>query len=223
MNRILILTAAGLLLAAPAGAQPPMGEGGDAFPLQKGTTWIYRVPGNKNKSTIKVVGEETVDVPEKGADGKVTVAKLKCSRLETSINGMVVASECVAIQADRVVRVKVGDREVKPALCFLKMLPAGKGESWPVQSEVGPEKISGTFQQTEVETTAFWEKVNKDEKPRKIKVAVVTAKNMIVNGQKMSLTSTYAPGVGLVKQEGGVGGAKITLELEKFEPPASMP
>jgi hypothetical protein len=206
VKRALILFGACLLLtAAPAGAQPPtpMGEG-DYFPLQKNTTWTYKA--GRSTIIVKVVGEEKI-------------GNEMCSKLETSVNGMVVANEHVAVRKDGIVRCAVSGQAVTPPLYFLK-LPPKKGATWDVNAKVaGGEKVSGKFEEGEAELLATWEKVEKDQpdqKPKMVKTVTVTTKNMSVSGQPLSLTYYFAPGVGIVKQDATVAGTTVTLQLTGF-------
>ena len=170
VKRVLILSAACLLLAAPASTQPPtLPTEGDYFPLQKDTTWTYRA--GRNEVLVRVAGEEKI--------GNET-----CSKLETSIGGMVVSTEYVTVRKDGVYRVKVGDQLVKPPLCFLK-LPPKKDATWDVKSTVGVEEVSGRFKAGEAELPVTWDKGQKD---KKLAVATSKTENMLANKQRLSLT-----------------------------------
>jgi hypothetical protein len=211
VKRALILFAACLVLAAaPAGAQPPppipMGEG-DYFPLQKGTTWTYQA--GRSTIIVKVVGEEKI-------------GNEMCSKLETSVNNMVAASEHVAIRKDGVYRCAVNGQAVTPPLCFLK-LPPKKDATWDVNSTIATnEKVVGKFKEGEVELPAFWEK-EKEKKDQKVKMVTVTTMNMTFNGQPLLLTYYFAPGVGIVQQDAKVPGTTLTLKLTGFTVPNPTP
>lgn len=205
MKRVLLSFFAAVLLAAPAAAQPPMGDM-DYFPLKKGTTWTYNAGGMT--VTVRVVGEDMI-------------GKNMCARLETSLNGMVLNDEHVTVLQDGVYRCATGRQEVKPPLLILK-LPPKKGVEWSVNSASAGEKVTGKFVSGEEEIPVTYEKAEKDKKDKKVKkvkVVTVTGRDILVNGQRVTLTSSYAPGVGMVKQVGSVAGVTKTLELTAFMPP----
>ena len=195
MNRMLTLLGAALL-AAPVGAQDePMSS--DFYPLRKGTTWTYKV-----SDTMTLVTQVTVH--EK-------VGKDVCAKLETKLNGETVATEHIAVRENGIFRVKVGDKEVNPPLCFLK-LPFKKEENkWEVKSTIGNETVSGTFESAE-------KKVDfKDMK--EINGLEVKGKDLTANGQKINLTYLFAEKFGIVKQTANLGGANVTLDLTEFKEP----
>jgi hypothetical protein len=194
MNRLLAVLGA-VLLAAPVGAQEePMSS--DFYPLRKGTTWTYKATGN-----LTLVAQVTAH--EK-------VGKEACAKIETKVNGETVNTEYIAVRENGLFRVKVGDKEYNPPLCFLK-LPPKKDDKWEVKSTSGSETLSGTFETTE-------KKIDfKDTK--EINAFEVKSKDMTVNGQKISLSYLFAEKIGIVKQTVNLAGAEVTLDLTDFKDP----
>jgi hypothetical protein len=216
MKRLMVACVA-LLLVVPAGAQPPMpmpmNEPADYFPLQKGNTWNYKA------------GSLTVVV--KAADEE-KIGETMCMRLETSLNGMLLNHEHVAVVKDKdgkeigVRRYATGGQAIDPPMWILK-LPPKKGEEWSVDATSKGEKIVGKFVTGEEEVPVTYEKDAKNAKNKKVKAVTVLGRDLLVNGQRVTLTSYYAPGVGMIKQVGSIAGVTKTLELTSFVPGKETP
>jgi len=202
-----LLCAAGLALPAaaqqPAPPVPGVAQPTPYYPLKKGTRWTY-------KAGTDVVAVEVGDTRKVGTDD--------ATELKTSVGGVKVADELVAVRADGVYRLAVNGQPVVPALCFLK-LPIKKGESWAFDTKIGPamgatappETLKGKFTLSEEEVAAGDKKY-----PKAVKVS---GQDLLANGQKMSLTYWFAENVGMVKQSAELSGVTIVLELVNFELP----
>jgi len=211
MKPVLTVVVAVLLLGtltAPGGGQPPTPDPTketEYYPLAKDTLWTYEAPGGM-LITIRVAGHDEKTVGKE---------KVSCARLETSVNGAVVATEHVALLKDGpaglgLYRVNVGKTAVDPPLCFLK-LPPKKGEKWSVNSKVGSETVTGQFAAGEDEVTVPFKG------GEKLKAVTAESKNLTANGQPMGLKYYFVPEVGVVKQEANIGMVQVELKLTKFE------
>jgi hypothetical protein len=171
------------------------------YPLQVGNTWYYKL--GDNKYTLRVAKFEKV-------------GDLNCARVEMAVDEKVTAFEHIAITEEGVVRVSYDERRSEPPLLFLK-LPHKKDATWKVDSVIGKtdkvpgEKVSGTFKQGEAGKVGV---------PAGLFDNVITssAQDLDANGLKLNFTCYFAKGVGMIKQEIDVGGQKVIIELEKFEP-----
>jgi hypothetical protein len=202
-----LLCAAGVALPAPAQQPVPPVPGvvqpTPYYPLKKGTKWSY-------KAGTDVVVVEVGDTKKIGTDD--------ATELKTSVGGVKVGDELVAVRADGVYRLAVNGQPVVPALCFLK-LPIKKGDSWAFDMKIGPpmgaaapqETLKGKFTLSEETATVGGKKYEKAVK--------VTGQDLLANGQKMNLTCWYAENVGMVKLSAELSGVPIGLELVNFELP----
>ena len=185
------------------------------YPLQVGTTWHYRC--GDGKFSVRVVKHEKV-------------GDTLCALLESTRDGKVVGSEHLAVAADGVYRhdltnyilpkrnAQVGGKTVpveqtvketpKPPLLVLK-LPPKKGDGWKIDSKGDGKAFQGGFKVDEQEVT-----VPAGTYKRTFRVI---SQDLEVNSLKPIITTYYAEGVGMVKQEIEVGDAKAAIELEKFE------
>jgi hypothetical protein len=170
------------------------------YPLQVGNTWTYKL---------------TTDA--KAADAKMTVkvARLEkvgnklCARLDTLIDGKVMEFEHLAVEPDGIYRYSLGGNQPDKPVCVLK-LPPKKGQTWTIDSKIKDESLKGTVTAGEEEKLKVLEK-------EYAKVATAEAKDLDVNGLKVSFTYFYAEGFGPVKQVITVGNQKVTYELEEFK------
>jgi len=213
-----VVFAALSLVAGPALGQDKTREGprhsSEYYPLKKGAAWTYR---SGDKSIIVRVAD-FVEVQEDS--DKKDARKDACARLEyvtregsgSKAKELIIATEAVTVREDGVYRVKAGDLLVRPALCFLR-LPLRSGNKWSFDSKVGGQEVKGGF-------------VEGREKGVKVPAGTydtltvsTRADTLRIDGQAVSLTYYFAPKVGLVKQVVEVGGARTTLELEKYEEP----
>ena len=173
--------------------KPAMPPDAGFYPIKVGTTWTYKV-GDKKLST------RVARMEKKG--------KYDCAVIETIVDGNVVANEHVAVTKEGLYRVANNGQESKEPILFLK-LPAKKGESWEVKTDVGGEAVEGKFTEGEEEITV---PLSKD----KLKT-VTSAGEFKINGQDTRFTLWLNEKYGIVKQQLNVGGQDLLLELEKFE------
>jgi hypothetical protein len=197
MKRIGLLVGllASAAVLAPVRAQDQMAES-PYYPLKVGTTWTYRIasaPQGAPSVTMKVTKHE------KAGD-------LPCARLETIVNGQVVANEYVSVSKDAVYRVSVQGFKVEPPMPLLK-LPPCKGDRWKIDGKVGTDTLKGEASVTEDTVTV----------PAGKYEAVVATANLQAGPQKMETMNHFARGVGIVKMKVSVGGMEVVMELEKFE------
>ncbi len=195
-----------LAAGTPARAQDKSKPETEYFPLKDGMRWTYKA-GDKS-FVVRVEKFEKI--------GETETARLVTQT--TDKEPKTIATENVAVMAvpgeagrTGVFRVAIEGKEVKPALCFLK-LPPKKGESWKFDSKAGEQEIKGTF-------------VSGEEKGVKVPAGpkdgydtvTVRCENLKVDDQTVSFTYYFAPKVGMVKQVIVSGGVTLTIELEKFE------
>ena len=174
------------------------------YPLQVGTTWHYRC--GENKFTVRVAKHEKV-------------GDTLCARVETVHKDKVVGSEHLAVTADGVYRHDVTSpasdkatgpmvtQTFKPPILILK-LPPKKGDTWKIDSTSDGKAYRGAFQLDEQDVKV---------PAGSYKTVRVSSKDLEVNALKTNLTTHYAEGVGMVKQLIESGGARLEIELEKFE------
>jgi hypothetical protein len=162
------------------------------FPLKVGTTWTYRTAGKQ--IVVKVAKHEKV-------------GQTMCARLETSLDGNVLATEHVSVGKDGLYRHTALEKQADPPVRFLA-LPPKKGEKWSVESKVAGQTIKATFVLDEAEVTV---------PAGKYPAVLARTEDFTVDSQKLGLTSWYAKGVGPVKTVTKVAGQEVTVELEKFE------
>ena len=195
VKRQLVTAAAIVLLlggAATLRAQDKFQES-PYYPVKVGDTWTYKIAGQDQKIQIKISKHEKV--------GDVT-----CAVLEVSVGGNVVATEYVSPQADGVYRLKGMNQDVTPPLRFLK-LPPKKGDTWKIDSKVGPLQVKGDCSTEEGDVTV----------PAGKYKAMVVKNDLELGGMKVTTTYYFAKDVGMVKQIADINGVNIVLELEKFE------
>ncbi len=162
------------------------------YPMKVGTTWQYRV--GADKMTVKVTKHEKI-------------GDLTCARVEAVFKGSTTV-EYVAVKADGVYRVKADDKEIKPALCFLR-LPPGKEKSWKVNAEIDGTKIRGTFEAKDDPVTV---------PAGTFSAIMVSSKDYTIGSRPMKLTYWFVEGKGIVKHQLEIDGFDLILELEQFTP-----
>jgi hypothetical protein len=170
-----------------------LAETTEFYPLKKDTKWVYKV------------GETTIEV-------KVAEAGKDDAKLDTLVNGKVVASETVAVKADGVYRTKINATEIKPAVKILDLKDGkavAKGTKWDVTAKIQDQNIKGTF-------------TVKDDK-EKVKVPlgefdalVVDGPDFEIAGSKATVKYWFVPGKGVVKLSYSIGGNESVLELKEF-------
>jgi hypothetical protein len=209
MKWLLCVCLAGILVMTSVGAEDKLAET-PYFPLQVGTTWIYK--SGDNKLTQKVTKHEKV-------------GDVFCARIETMYDAKpgaggappaTVAVEHVAVMADGVYRhdFTLDGKEAKsvPPICFLK-LPPNKDDTWVVDSKVLDKAIKCNFKSGEAEVKV---------PASTYQTVTATCTDLDVNGLKATVTYYFAKDVGMVKQVIESPGDKksiTTIELEKFEAP----
>lgn len=168
------------------------------YPLKKGSTWEYVTAGKSFR--IELVDFEMV-------------GDTLCAKLESILNGNTVASEHVAVKDDGVYRYKYNNIEINPPLKFLA-LPAAPDKSWQVDSSATTPNgetlnLKGSFS-TKSETV----KVPAGD----YETITSSSSSFEVMGQKLEMSYSFAPDVGMVKQVVKVGNNTVTVELQKYTP-----
>lgn len=160
------------------------------FPLKAKSKWVYKT------------GDQTVEVEVASTDKDGT-------KLDTKVNGKVVASEVVQVKADGVYRASVKGDKIDPPIKFLA-LPVKKDAEWSVESKVGAQTVKGKF------------KVKSD--TEKVKVPAGDFDTVFVDGPDFEIASSktsikyyFAKGKGVVKLTYEIGGAPASvLELKEY-------
>lgn len=194
-----------LVLAAPAlrGADERMTQT-PYYPLQVGATWHYRAGGGT--FSVRVAKHEKVD-------GRL------CARLEVMRDGKVRSVEHVFTTDDGIYRKDIQGPEpgkdalgpvqtLEPPLMLLK-LPPRANDSWSIDSQARSTSFKGklkvSVEEVKVPAGAY-------------KAFRVNSQDVEEAGNKLSFTTYYAEGVGMVKQVLEVERSRIVVELVKFEP-----
>jgi hypothetical protein len=189
-----------VLASAPfSGAQAPQGKEKlpNYYPLSPGNKWTYQVDagdGKKVELSNQIAKTETID-------GK------PMARLETLLNGNVVATEHLMISTEGVFRCRYNGVEVSPPVCILKY-PIKEEAMWETDTKIGGQQLkikSSTGKFEEVTTPAG-----------KYKTAPVVTETD-VTGTTIKAKLWFAPDVGIVKQDTEFGEKKFNLELLKFD------
>lgn len=168
--------------------------GNEYFPLKNKSKWTYKVQ------------DQTVEVQVNGTE---KFNNEDCTKVDTIVNGKVVASELYLIKADGVYRVKVKDDKIDPPVRIL-MMPPKKGAEWEVKSKVGMQPVTGKFKIVDV--------AEKVQVPAGAYEAVlVEGVDMDIAGQKTTVKTWYAKGVGVVKLSYKIQESESVLELTKYE------
>ncbi|MBY0512474.1 MAG: hypothetical protein K2P78_01015 [Gemmataceae bacterium] len=209
MTRLLLVALAAALAPLLAPAQP---KPDDYFPAAVGSRWVYKTTfddkGNKvpeafaNVTTIKEV------VKADARDGKTAVV------FESQIDfGKAAANpqknrEEVVIDAGGVASVRGGPKPVPP-LPMLKY-PVKSGVIFTETAKDGDVDVTTTVTVKDaVEVTV----------PAGKFTAVVTETAVGSKTEKVTNTTWYAPGVGVVKQVFAADKLTITQELKSYSPP----
>jgi hypothetical protein len=187
----LVVGATALLLGEVDLAQP----GNEYFPLKQKTKWTYKVL------------DQTVEVVVNGTE---KFNNEECTKVDTLVNGKVVASELYSVKPDGVYRVKVKDDKIEPPVRVFA-IPAKKDFEWEIKSKVGNQSVSGKFKVKDIS-----EKVTTPGGTT-YEAVLVEGNDMEIAGTKTTVKTWYAKGVGVVKLEFKIQDAVSTLELTKFE------
>lgn len=174
----------------PAGKSPGTSE---YFPLELGTTWVYKT--NEGKVTTEITKHEEI-------------GRKMCARLEATTADNKKTSEYLRATKDGVYRHQASDQNITPPLRFLK-LPFKDGDSWTIESKVLGKTLKGTFKVTTADEITVLGKSYDN-------VIVCTSDDFTVDGQKLTHKYYFAKGIGIIKQVVNFAGQEITLELEKF-------
>jgi hypothetical protein len=195
----LFIGAAAVLCGGFVLAQPKDTPNADGyFPLKPKTKWTYKI----QDQTIEVV-----------VGGTEKFNNEECTRVDTVVGGKVVASELYSVKPDGVYRVKVKDDKIDPPVKVLA-LPVKKDATWDVKSQVGTQKVSGTFK--------IKDDKDKIEVPAgKFEAVLVEGLDMDVAGTKTTVRTWYAKDKGIVKIEYKIQENAATLELSKADIPSA--
>jgi hypothetical protein len=201
--RHLLLPSLLLLLTCAVGfssaADEKMASSTAYYPALPGSVWSYKA--GENRFQIRLAKLEKVTAK---------AAAVVAARMELVVDGKVVSHEHIAVTAEGVVRMSYEGKEASPPIKFLSLAPK-KGEKWKVDSKIDTQPLKGEFVVDEVENI----KATTNVYPKGV---TVTGKDLEANGVKMTLTYTFVENVGMVKQLIEMGGQKILIELEKYEP-----
>jgi len=195
----LVVGAMAVLFGGVALAQPPKDASTEYFPLKPKTKWTYKVQDQNVEVTV--TGTEKFNNED-------------CAKVETTVNGKVVASELYVVRADGVYRVKVKDDKIDPPVKVLA-LPVKKDASWEVKSKVGNNQtVAGTF------------KIKNDKEPvevpaGKFEAVLVEGVDLDVAGTKTTVRLWLVKDKGIVKLSYKIGEAESVLELKDFSAPAA--
>ncbi len=166
------------------------------YPLKVGDTWNYRMGDSKYTSKVTKIEEKD---------------KQPCARVEITAGGKLTSVEYVKLKADGVYRYEIDANKAEPPVCFLK-LPPKTGETWKIDSKVGPGKVTGTFKSGEEATLKVGDKTYE-------KVVTVTSEDLSGGDTVCRVTYYFAKDVGMVKQTLKIGTTnnEVVIELESFE------
>ncbi len=192
--------AAVIVFASATLAQPPkdLPNADGYFPLKPKSKWTYKVQ------------DQTVEVVVAGTE---KFNNEDCTKVDTLVNGKVVASELYSVKADGVYRVKVKDDKIDPPVKVLAV-PVKKDVSWELKSKVGSQTVSGTYK-------------IKDDKEKveipagKFEAVVVEGVDLDVAGTKTTVRIWFVKDMGIVKLEYKIQDAVSSLELTKADLPSS--
>jgi hypothetical protein len=179
-----------LLVGEVSLAQTP----NEYFPLKPKTKWTYKV----QDQTVEVVvaGQEKFNNED-------------CAKVDTLVNGKVVASELYTVRADGVYRVKVKDDKIDPPVKVLAVPPKA-GAEWEIKSKVGNQTVSGKFKIKDLN-----EKVMTP--AGSFEAVLVEGIDLEIAGTKTTVKTWFAKGTGVVKLSYKIQDAESILELTKYE------
>jgi len=198
MRRLPMLT---LILASPALAQEPPPPGENLLPLTIGNVWTYRVSGQDDRFVIRAVRQEMV-------------GEQKCTLLEGSLKGNVVATEHVAFNKLGLYRFRQDTEDVVPPICVLRVpLPRsgrwGSSKNDKSEYRLGSRTITAGFTAKSEEIAVLG---------TKYKTTLIQAIANEGRGWLLTSDTWYSEGVGVVRQSILEGKRPpLVLELEKFE------
>jgi hypothetical protein len=184
---VLLLVGQAVLAQVPASTN-------DYFPVKTKSKWTYKVL------------DQTVEVVVAGTE---KYNNEDCVKLDTLVNGKVVASELMVVKADGIYRVKVKDDKIEPPVKIF-MSPAKKDLEWEVKSKVGTQSVSGKFKVKDIS-----EKVTVP--AGQFDTILVEGIDMDIAGTKTTVKMWFAKGTGIVKEVYKIQDSETVLELTKFE------
>ena len=164
------------------------------FPLKPKSKWVYKVL------------DQTVEVQVSGTE---KFNNEDCVKLDTLVNGKVVASELICLKADGVYRVKVKDDKIEPPVKILAM-PPKKDLEWEVKSKVGTQSVSGKFKIKDMAEKVMTPAGN-------FEAILVEGLDMDIAGTKTTVKMWFVKGTGIVKLLYKIQDAESVLELTKYE------
>ena len=182
-----------LLVAVPAGATADEPKQPDFYPLAKGNKWEYRVDmnGKKFEATTEVVEFEH-------KDGKSTATV-------ESRTGSLVTKATLSADAKGVSGTALHGVAAGIPVTLIKY--PTKAETWTEKVKVAGTEVSLTWTLKEaVEVTVPAGKFK----------AIPVEQVGEVGGEKSTVVTWYADGVGIVKQTAKVGPLEVTIELTTF-------
>ena len=174
----------------------------DYYPLKVGTKWHYDFSANGNKMTVINAIAKVEDI-----DGQ------SLSRLETTIDNQVKATEHLTVTDKGVFRHRIKGIAITPPVCLLKF-PVKDGETWNADVKIGEQQIT------------LKAKAGKEEEvtvPAGKYKAVTSELEVTAGGDNVKTRYWFAKDVGVVKQTIEINSTKeinstnIELELSKFE------
>jgi hypothetical protein len=198
----LVMFSGGMLLAQPPSNAPL--ESDNYFPLNPKSKWTYAIQ------------DQTVEMKVSGIE---KLNDENCTKVDTLMNGNVVASEYFVGRSDGVYRVQIKNDRIVPPVKLLP-IPIVKNFEWEINSQVGSQRVSGKFKikndSEKVETPAG-----------KFEAVVIEGKDLDIAGTTTSVTFYLVKGIGIVKLSYSISGAESVMELTKYEagesPPAAIP
>jgi hypothetical protein len=187
----LVIGAVVVLATSSVLAQPPAGD--SYYPLKAKTKWVYKV------------GDQTVEVVVVGTE---KVGNEDATKVDTLVNGKVVASELYQTKVDGIYRLKVKEDKIEPAVKVLK-LPVKKDDTWKIDSKVGSQTVKGEF------------KVKNDKEEvtvpaGKFEAVLVEGTDLDVAGTKTTVRQWFVKDKGIVKLMYVIQGTESLLELKEF-------
>ena len=183
----------GFLILSTASAQDEKSP--NYYPLEVGNAWTYRVTAAGKDSSV------TTRIAKHEKSGDVILAKHESPG--------VAPTEYLAQTAKGVFRHRLNNAELTPPFPIL-LYPAKVGDKWKGAFTIEKEAGKHTFEAEVMSEETV------DVPAGKFKALVVNVK-LSGGGQAIEANYWFAKDGGLVKQSIPVGGATVTLELEKFE------
>ena len=153
--------------------------------------------------------------------GEEELNKQKCLKLESKVNGLLRATEHLAIKKDGIYRFAVNYKKVEPPILLLKNLkPEQKTESWEINSKLGSIPIKGKVEQRRLDPKKSFESTDlKLTKKEKEAAWMVVTRSLDPQDKEVVVRTIYAKGKWMVRQMIAVQQAPAILTLKEFVPP----